>query len=64
MIPFFDKYLLLTNKSLDFVDWKRLIEMKNSKLHYTEEGVKKIQHEPPALRVRRTDPPSEGPGSR
>src|SRR6266496_5167887 len=30
VIPFFDKYLLLTNKSLDFVDLKRLIEMKNS----------------------------------
>src|SRR3954468_22078737 len=35
VIPFFDEYLLLTNKSLDFVDWKRLIEMKNSKQHYT-----------------------------
>ncbi len=43
VIPFFDKYLLLTNKSLDFVDLKRLIEMKNSKQHYTEEGIKKMK---------------------
>ncbi len=43
VIPFFDKYPLLTNKSLDFVDWKRLIEMKNSKQHYTEEGLKKMK---------------------
>lgn len=43
VIPFFDNYPLLTNKSLDYLDWKRLIEMKNSKQHYTEEGIKKIQ---------------------
>jgi len=43
VIPFFDEYLLLTNKSLDFVDWKRLIEMKNSKQHYTEEGIERMR---------------------
>lgn len=43
VIPFFDNYSLLTNKSLDYLDWKRLIGMKNSKQHYTEEGIKQIK---------------------
>lgn len=40
IIPFFDKYPLLTNKSLDYADWKQLIEMKISKKDFTEEGIK------------------------
>jgi hypothetical protein len=43
VIPFFDNYSLLTNKSLYYLDWKRLIGMKNSKQHDTEEGIKQIK---------------------
>jgi len=30
---------LLTTKSLDYGDWKRLIEMKDKKLHLSPEGI-------------------------
>jgi LAGLIDADG endonuclease len=43
IIPFFDKYSLLTSKSLDYQDWKRLIELKISKAHLNENGIEKMQ---------------------
>ena len=42
IIPFFDINSLLTTKSLDFADWKLLIEMKNQKYHLSSEGLKKM----------------------
>jgi hypothetical protein len=38
IIPFFDKYSLLTSKSLDYKDWKHLIELKLSKAHLDANG--------------------------
>lgn len=43
IIPFFDKYSLLTNKSLDYLDWKELINMKLNKLHLTPDGLLKMK---------------------
>lgn len=43
IIPFFNKYSLLTDKSLDYLDWKELIEMKSKKLHLTSEGLNKMR---------------------
>lgn len=39
IIPFFDNNCLLTTKSLDYADWKKLIEMKDKKCHLTPEGL-------------------------
>jgi hypothetical protein len=38
IIPFFDQYPLYTTKSLDFKDWKTLIELADNKAYLTEEG--------------------------
>jgi LAGLIDADG endonuclease len=38
VIEFIDKYPLLTRKSLDYQDWKKLIELKKNKAHLTESG--------------------------
>ena len=35
---FLDNYPLKTQKQLDYLDWKKLIDMKNEGLHKTEEG--------------------------
>jgi len=42
IIPFFDAHSLFTSKSLDYGDWKPLIQMKVSKEHLTEAGVQRI----------------------
>lgn len=42
IIPLFDKHSLLTTKSLDYVDWKTLIAMKQAGEFKTEEGRKKM----------------------
>jgi len=42
IIPFFDKYSLLTTKSLDYFDWKTLIYMKKAQLFRTEAGLNKM----------------------
>jgi LAGLIDADG endonuclease len=36
---FFDKYPLYTRKNLDYLDWKKLIELKASRAHDTPEGL-------------------------
>jgi hypothetical protein len=38
VVEFIDKYPLLTRKSLDYQDWKKLIELKKNKAHLTESG--------------------------
>lgn len=38
VIQFIDKYPLITTKYLDYLDWKKLIEMKEQGLHKTEQG--------------------------
>lgn len=43
IIQFFDKYPLLTRKYLDYLDWKKLIQLKNDKVHKTPEGLKQMQ---------------------
>lgn len=39
---FVDKYPLLTSKQLDYLDWKKLIDMKEQNLHKTDEGYSSI----------------------
>lgn len=43
VIQFFDKYTLLTQKYLDYLSWKELIELKSNNVHKTPEGLKKMQ---------------------
>ena len=38
VIEFVDKYPLLTTKHLDYLDWKKLISIKDQQLHRTKEG--------------------------
>lgn len=42
LIPFFDKYPLLTNKKADFILFKQIIDILNNKEHLTIEGIRKI----------------------
>lgn len=42
IIKFIDKYPMLTRKQLDYEDWKRLIELKNTKQHHTKDGLSKM----------------------
>lgn len=42
IMPFFDKYSLLTAKSLDYSDWKSLISMKKDGNLKTESGINKM----------------------
>jgi len=39
VIKFIDKYPMLTCKRLDYLDWKRLIELKDKKAYNTPEGL-------------------------
>ena len=39
IIEFFDKYPLYTRKYLDYLDWKKLIELKSKGTHNTPEGL-------------------------
>jgi hypothetical protein len=34
---------MLTRKQLDYLDWKRIVELKNSNAHKTEEGLALIK---------------------
>jgi len=40
IIKFLDKYPLLTRKSLDYEDWKKIVDLKNTGAHKTPEGLK------------------------
>lgn len=40
IIKFLEKYPLLTRKSLDFEDWKKIVDLKNTGAHKTPEGLK------------------------
>jgi len=42
IIPFFEKYLIVGIKSLDFADFKQVADMVKSKEHLTPEGLQKI----------------------
>jgi len=42
IIDFFDKNPLFTRKHLDFLDWKKIIELKSVGTHKTKEGVQNI----------------------
>lgn len=39
IIEFVDQYPMLTRKQLDYVDWKKAVELKNKGLHKTAEGL-------------------------
>ena len=39
IIQFVDQYPMLTRKHLDYVDWKKVVVLKNKGLHKTEEGL-------------------------
>jgi LAGLIDADG endonuclease len=41
IISFLDKYSILTRKYLDYLDWKKIIELKSNNTHKTTEG---LQH--------------------
>jgi hypothetical protein len=43
IIPFFDKYRLQGNKSLDFSDFSEVVTLMENKLHLTKEGLDKIK---------------------
>lgn len=43
IIQFVDKYPMLTRKQLDYLDWKRIVELKISNAHKTEEGLALIK---------------------
>jgi len=39
IIKFVDQYPMLTRKHLDYLDWKKVVELKNKGLHKTVEGL-------------------------
>jgi len=39
IIKFVDQYPMLTRKHLDYLDWKKIVELKNKGLHKTVEGL-------------------------
>jgi len=43
IVPFFEKYPLLGSKSKDFLDWKEVVKIMESKSHLTPEGLSKIK---------------------
>ena len=46
IIEFMDNFPLLTRKQLDYLDWKKIVELKNVKAHNTIDGltlIKEIQ---------------------
>lgn len=42
IIQFVDKHPMLTRKHLDYLDWKKIVEMKKTGLHKTIEGLDSI----------------------
>ena len=42
IIQFFDQFPLLTRKRLDFEDWKKIVNLKNTGAHKTSEGLRLI----------------------
>jgi hypothetical protein len=42
IINFFDKYPLFTRKHLDFLDWKKIIELKSKNAHRAVEGLQSM----------------------
>lgn len=42
IIKFFDQFPLLTRKCLDFEDWKKIVNLKNTGAHKTSEGLRLI----------------------
>lgn len=40
---FVDKYPMLTNKNLDYMDWTKLISLKENNLHKTESGLSRMR---------------------
>lgn len=43
IIDFVEKYPMLTAKQLDYLDWKRIVELKSDKSHKSLEGYIKIK---------------------
>ena len=41
LIKFFEKYPIFTFKQKDFLDWKKLVELKNANAHKEQDG---LQH--------------------
>lgn len=39
IIQFVDQYPMLTRKHLDYIDWKKVVDLKNQGLHKTEKGL-------------------------
>ena len=43
VIGFLDKYPLLTRKQLDYLTWKKLIQLKTERVQDTPEGLQKMK---------------------
>jgi hypothetical protein len=43
IIPLFDKYPIKGTKALDYSDFKKVVNLMNSKAHLTEQGLSEIQ---------------------
>jgi hypothetical protein len=43
VVKFIDDYPLFTKKQLDYLDWKQIISLKDSRAYATEEGLNKIK---------------------
>jgi len=54
IVPFFEKYPLLTSKQLNFLDFKRVAVMVQEGRHLTEEGILEIQRIKSGMNSRRT----------
>jgi LAGLIDADG endonuclease len=53
IIPFFKKYPIIGNKSLDFYDFCKISSMKVAKCHTTNEGLEKIRKINEGMNLRR-----------
>jgi hypothetical protein len=42
IIPYFEKYFMLTQKAADFILFKQVVKFMNNKAHLNYEGLKKI----------------------
>lgn len=55
IIKFVDKYPMLTRKSLDYLDWKEIVELKFKGAHKTIEGLTLIKNIKSKMNSRRTN---------
>lgn len=42
IVPFFDQYVILGNKTNDYLIWREIVILMNSKAHKTSSGLNRI----------------------